>query len=59
MFSICTFLRFNTSLHQFQFEIDSQYKTIHQHIERFTSSARSRSTKYTAHACDTASISAI
>ena len=36
LFSIYAFLRFNTSLRQLQLEIDVQYKTIYQRVERFT-----------------------
>ncbi|ELY93703.1 Insertion element protein [Natrialba taiwanensis DSM 12281] len=36
MFSIYAFLRFNTSFRQLQLEIDVQYKTIYQRVERFT-----------------------
>ncbi|ELY99126.1 Insertion element protein [Natrialba aegyptia DSM 13077] len=36
LFSIYAFLRFNTSFRQLQLEIDGQYKTISQRVERFT-----------------------
>ncbi|ELZ06287.1 Insertion element protein [Natrialba chahannaoensis JCM 10990] len=36
LFSIYAFLRFNTSFRQLQLEIDVQYKTIYQRVERFT-----------------------
>jgi len=36
LFSIYAFLRFNTSLRHLQLEIDVQYKTIYQRVERFT-----------------------
>ncbi|WP_394341362.1 IS1595 family transposase [Natrarchaeobius oligotrophus] len=40
LFSIYAFLRFNTSLRQLQLEIDVQYKTIYQRVERFTKALR-------------------
>ena len=36
LFSICAFLRFNTSLHQLQIEIGVTYEAVHRHVERFT-----------------------